>query len=208
MRVEMHQRHALSKPPGQRAQQRQSDPMLAPQAQQMSDPLGLGLDQREGGRNVAQSNLEIADVSQIEGARVDPERGMRAIDQHAAGAADRGWTFPGPGTIGCADIEWNTRHGQRRITVRPGHAEETRRERERWIPSPPTRQGGVPKGFLTCVVTLSDGGAAGTLGSYSPCPTRRAAVFLPRGIRALLLLALAQIGPQRFRLRSRRRSDR
>ena len=74
---------------------------------------------------------EVADVREVEFGRIDPERGMGAIDQHAAGAADRRRTVARAGSIGGADIERHARDGERRTTIRARHTQEAWRGRER-----------------------------------------------------------------------------
>ena len=79
--------------------------MLAAQRNQMAKSRRLLLDQLQARRDVAEGELEIADVGDVQRRRLDPEFRMGAIGQHAAGAPDRVRTVARAGTVGGADVQ-------------------------------------------------------------------------------------------------------
>ena len=114
--------------PAQRAQQRQGDAVVAAQRDQVREPGGGFLDQRQAGRNVPQREAEIADVGERQRRRIDPVVGMRAVHQHPAGGADGRRTEPGAAAVGGAEIERNPGDADRRVALAARDAEERRRD--------------------------------------------------------------------------------
>ena len=127
MGVEMDERHRAV-PPRHRAQQRQRDPVIAAQRDEMREAVRGLLDPREARRDVAQREIEIADVGERQGGGIDPMDGMRAVDQHAARLPDRRRPEPRAAPVGGADIEGNAGDRDRRGAVAALDAEECRRD--------------------------------------------------------------------------------
>src|SRR5258708_40121032 len=75
-------------PARQSAQQRQGHAVVAAERNQVPDLVRLSLDQRQAGRNVAESGGEIADVGDLNRSWINPVPRMRAIHQHAARRPD------------------------------------------------------------------------------------------------------------------------
>ena len=72
-------------------------------------PRRLLLDGRQAFWNVAERDGQVADIGELQSPRIDPMNGMIAIEQHAAGLADRRRAEPRPAPNGDADIERNSR---------------------------------------------------------------------------------------------------
>lgn len=118
--------------PGQGPQQRQRHRMVAADGQQVGQRRGLTLDQFKRRGDVAQGQIEIADIGHRQGQRVHPAHRIGPVGQHPAGPAHRVGTVPGPGPVGGPQIEGNSGNAEiRRPDRNPGQAQKTRRQSER-----------------------------------------------------------------------------
>ena len=126
MGVEMDERHRTA-PPRHRAQQRQRDRRDRRRARRDARGPRRLLDPREARRDVAEREIEVADVGERQGRGIDPMDGMRAVDEHAARLPDRRRPEPRAAPVGGADIERNAGDRDRRGAVAALDAEECRR---------------------------------------------------------------------------------
>jgi hypothetical protein len=124
--VEMHQGETVAHAASQGAQQRQRDAMLAAQRQQVAEARCLLLDQVQARGDVAQCELEIANIGEVQLRRLDPEFRMVAVGQHAAGAPNGVRPIARSGAIGCADIQRDAGNHKVCITIGAGDAEKAR----------------------------------------------------------------------------------
>ena len=130
MRIHVQQPERPADLPRQGAQQRQGDAVLAAECDQVPARGGLAFDQGEAGGEVAERDLELAEIGDVHLPRIDPVQRVAAIDQHAAGAPDGGWPVAAAGAVGGAEVERHAGDAEGRTPVLPRDAEEARRRGE------------------------------------------------------------------------------
>ena len=130
MRIHLQHPDRAAEPPGERPQQRQGDAVLAAERDEMGAGRRLPLDQRQAGGQVAERDLELAQIGDVEVARVDPVLRVDAVHQHAAGAADGRRPVAGAGPVGGADVERHADDADGRPPILARDAEEARRRGE------------------------------------------------------------------------------
>ena len=92
----------------------------------MLDFRRLLLELGECAGDIAMRDAEIADIGEVERLDLGPGCRMIAIDQHAAGLADRRRSEARPGPVRCAEIKGNPGDTDRRISVRALDTEKRR----------------------------------------------------------------------------------
>jgi hypothetical protein len=124
MRVDMHDADRLPDPLHQGAQQGEGHAVLAPEGEQVVQPGRLFLDAGEACLDIAQRDLELAEVGQVERGRVHAGIGMAPIRQHPRGGSDGARPVPRPGAVGGADIHRHAGDAELRRPVMQAGAEE------------------------------------------------------------------------------------
>ena len=128
MGVEVNEREHAA-PFRQRAQQRQRDPVVAAERDQMLDRARLFLDPLEAAEEIAERDLEVADVGERESGRIDPVLRMRAVGQHPACLPDRRGSKARAAAVGGAEVERYAGDADRRGAIGARDAEKGRRNR-------------------------------------------------------------------------------
>src|SRR6516165_3184071 len=90
----------------------------------------LCLDPRERALDVAVSNTEVADISEIQALHFGPGRRVVTVDEHPARLADRCRSKPRPGPVRGAEIEWDPGDTDCRVGTRAFDAEKGRPDGE------------------------------------------------------------------------------
>ncbi len=116
MRVEMNERQWPAAR-GQRAQQPERDGVVASKRDQMVERARLCLDRRQRAGDVAMRDGKIADIGDVLLARRRTGNRMVAVDQHAAGLADRRRPEASAGPVRGAEIEGDPGDANRRRGV-------------------------------------------------------------------------------------------